>query len=263
MPKIKTGDIHTYYEVHGAGESLILIHGLGSSGRDWEYQVAFFAPHYQVITYDARGHGQTEKAPGTYSIPLFADDLLNLMDTLAIPNAHIVGISMGGTTAFQFTVSHPERVKSMTIVNSFARYVPENFRQQIALFQRLVLFRLYSMRKIGEILSKRLFVKPEQAELRQVLIDRWAENHKPSYMAAMRGMVGWSVWDHLEEITIPSLIISADEDYTPVAAKEAYAARMPNAELVVVEDSRHATPVEKPEIFNQILFEFLRDVRLG
>jgi 3-oxoadipate enol-lactonase len=79
-------------------------------------------------------------------------------------------------------------------------------------------------------------------------------------MAAMKGMVGWSVVDRVGEIACPTLLIAADEDYTPVAYKESYAAQMQNAELVVIEDSRHATPVEKPEEFNQAVMEFLEGV---
>jgi 3-oxoadipate enol-lactonase len=77
-------------------------------------------------------------------------------------------------------------------------------------------------------------------------------------MAALRGFLGWSVWEELEAINTPSLIIAADEDYTPVETKEVYASRMQNAKLVIIEDSRHATPVEKPEEFNQVLYDFLR-----
>ncbi|KPK17907.1 MAG: hypothetical protein AMK69_25490 [Nitrospira bacterium SG8_3] len=261
MPKIKTGDIQTYFEIHGAGEPLVFIHGLGSSGRDWQFQLPVFTPHFQVITYDVRGHGQTDKPPGPYSVPMFADDLKALLDALEIRKAHIVGISMGGMIALQLTASYPDVVKSQAIVNSWAEHIPENFRQRMALFQRLVLFQAFSMRKIGQIIAKKMFIKPEQEEIRQVFIDRWAENHKPSWMAASRGMLGWSVWDNLGGMNCPSLVIAADEDYTPISTKEKFVALMPNAELVVIEDSRHATPVEKPEQFNQILLDFLLSVR--
>ncbi len=261
MPKIKTGDIHTYYEIHGEGEPLVFIHGLGSSGRDWQFQVPVFTPHFQVITYDVRGHGQTDKPPGPYSVPMFADDLKRLLDALEIREAHMVGISMGGMIALQMAASYPAMVKSQTIVNSWAEHVPETFRQRMAIFQRLFLFRAFSMQRIGKILSKKMFIKPEQEEIRQVFVERWAENHKPSWMAASRGLLGWSVWDDLEEMTCPTLVIAADEDYTPLATKEKFVALMPNAELVVIEDSRHATPVERPELFNQILLDFLLSVR--
>jgi pimeloyl-ACP methyl ester carboxylesterase len=260
MPKVETGAINTYYEVHGKGEPLVMIHGLGSSVRDWEYQVDFFADKFQVITYDVRGHGKTDKPIGPYNIPLFTDDLVRLLEVLDTPQAHIIGISMGGMVAFQLAVSYPERVRSLTIVNSWADFVPHSFRERLSIWQRVILFRLFSMRKIGEIIAGRLFIKPEQEEIRQVFIERWAENHKPAYMAATKGMVGWSVVDRVGEIACPTLLIAADEDYTPVAYKESYADQMRNAKLVVIEDSRHATPVEKPEEFNQAVMEFLEGV---
>lgn len=260
MPKVKTGEISTYYEVHGEGEPLVLIHGLGSSARDWEFQVDFFADKFQVITYDVRGHGQTDKPIDPYNIPLFTDDLVRLLEVLDTPLSHIIGISMGGMVAFQLAVSYPERVRSLTLVNCWADFVPHSFRERLNLWQRVILFRLFSMRKIGEMLAGRLFIKPEQEEIRQMFIERWAENHKPAYMAAMKGMVGWSVVDRVGEIACPTLLIAADEDYTPVAYKESYADQMQNAELVVIEDSRHATMVEKPEEFNQAVMEFLEGV---
>ena len=103
----------------------------------------------------------------------------------------------------------------------------------------------------------RLFPKAAQGELRRVFVERWAENDKRAYYDAMRGLVGWSVADRLGNVHCPTLVIAADEDYTPVSLKRAYVAQMPRAELVVIEDSRHATPVERPEQFNQALMAFL------
>lgn len=73
----------------------------------------------------------------------------------------------------------------------------------------------------------------------------------------MRALVNWSVADQLSNIHCPTLVITSDHDYTPVAAKKAYTMQMPNARLVVIEDARHAVTVEKPEEFNQILAGFL------
>ena len=90
-----------------------------------------------------------------------------------------------------------------------------------------------------------------------MFVERWAENDKRAYIDSMRAIVGWSVADHLGTIRCPTLVIAADEDYTPVSLKEAYVAKMPQAELVVIADSRHATPVERPEQFNEALMAFL------
>ncbi len=259
MTTMKIGDIDLYYEIHGRGESVVFIHGLGSSSRDWAFQKEYFSKEYQVIAYDVRGHGQSDKPRGPYSVTMFAADLAGLLSKLEVKNAHIVGLSMGGWIAFQFAVDFPEYVKSLTIVNSWADMRPKNFQDRWMLFKRNVIFRIFSMRKIGEKLAEGLFIKPEQFELRRSFADSWAENHKPSYFASMAAAKGWSVADRLEEITVPSLVVSADEDYTPVATKQAYANKMPNARLVVIEDSRHASTVERPDEFNKILLSFLQE----
>jgi 3-oxoadipate enol-lactonase len=257
MPKLYVGDIDLYYEIAGQGQAILFIHGLGSSGRDWELQVAFFAKHYQVVTFDVRGHGQSDKPPGPYSVPLFATDTAELITSLGIAPAHVVGISMGGMVAFQLAVSTPDLVKSLVIVNSGPELILRTFKERLAGLQRLLVARLLGMRKMGQVLSKRLFPREEHQELRRTFIERWAGNDKRAYIDSMRAIVGWSVTDRLGAIRCPTLVIAADEDYTPVSLKEAYVAKMPQAELVVIADSRHATPVERPEQFNEALMVFL------
>ena len=257
MPRLRIGDIALYYDITGKGQSILLIHGLGSGARDWEMQVPFLSQSFQVVTVDVRGHGQSDKPPGPYSIPLFAADTIELIRSLDIAPVHVIGISMGGMIAFQVAVDAPEMVKSLVIVNSGPEFVLRSPRDIIRGLQRLLIVRLFGMRKMGEALSKRLFPKEEHRELRRLFVERWAENDRQAYINSMRAIVGWSVADRLGEIDCPTLVIAADQDYTPVSLKEAYVAKMPQAELVVIADSRHATPVEHPEKFNEVLMEFL------
>ncbi|MBT3322949.1 MAG: alpha/beta hydrolase [Anaerolineae bacterium] len=258
MPKIQTNNINTYYEISGKGETLVFIHGLGSSAEDWHFQTNFFSKNFQAIAYDVRGHGQSEKAKPPYSVALFTKDLKALLDKLGIEKAHIIGLSMGGWIAFQFALDYPNAIVSLTIVNSWADMRLKTFQNKLNFFQRSVLFRLLSMRKIGEVIGARMFIKAEQKELLEGFVDKWAKNHKPSYMASFKAAKGWTVEKRLGEITCPVLVIAADEDYSPVSAKEAYVKKMPNARLAVIEDSRHATPVEKPDEFNEVLLDFLQ-----
>jgi 3-oxoadipate enol-lactonase len=257
MPKLHVRDIDLYYKIAGQGQPILFIHGLGSSSRDWELQVAVFSKTHRTVTFDVRGHGQSDKPPGPYSVPLFATDTAELIRLLDIAPAHVVGISMGGMIAFQLAVSAPDLVKSLVIVNSGPELVLRTWKERLNGLQRLLIVRLLGMRKMGEALGKRLFPKPEHQELRRMFVERWAENDKRAYYAAMRGLVGWSVADRLGDVRCPTLVIAADEDYTPVSLKRAYVAKMPRAEMVVIEDSRHATPVERPEQFNQALIAFL------
>ena len=257
MPRIRIDDTELHYEDTGQGPLLLLIHGLGSSTRDWEKQVPYLSQRFRVITFDVRGHGRSDKPPGPYSIPLFAADTAELLKVLENGPAHVVGISMGGMIAFQLAVSAPELVKSLVIVNAGPEMIVRTLREQIQVFQRHLIVRILGMHKMGEVLSQRLFPQPEHAELRKAFVERWAKNDPRAYRHAMKAIVGWSVVDQLRYIRCATLVITSDEDYTPVSLKEAYVARMPNAELSVIRDARHAVPVERPEQFNQVLLAFL------
>jgi pimeloyl-ACP methyl ester carboxylesterase len=126
-------------------------------------------------------------------------------------------------------------------------------------WQRLAIVKALGMRRMGEFLSKRMFVKPEQEEIRKIFVERWAENDQTAYLNAMRAIVGWSVSARLGSIRCPTLVVAAERDYTPVAVKEAYTAKLPNAQLVVIPDSHHATPVEYSQEFNATLQKFLAE----
>jgi 3-oxoadipate enol-lactonase len=257
MPKMRVNGVDLYYEVHGEGQPLIFINGLGSSGRDWEQQVPEFAKFYKVVTFDLRGQGQSDKPQGPYTMATFAADTAGLLQALGAAPAHVVGLSLGGGIAFQLAVDTPALLRTMTIVNSAPEMVLRTFKDRVNVWQRFAIVRLLGMRRMGQVLGGRLFPKPEQDALRTTFVERWAENDPKAYTAAMRAMVGWSVTDRLGSIQCPALVIAADMDYTPLAVKEAYVKLMPHAELAVITDAHHATPVEEPAKFNAVLREFL------
>ena len=260
MPRQHINNINLYYEIHGSGAPLVLIHGLGSSTRDWQDQLDHFAKNYQVVLIDMRGHGQSDKPIGPYSIPLFATDVALLLQELQLTPAHVVGISMGGMIAFQLTVDHPRLVKSLVIVNSAPEFIVRTFREKLKLWQRFAIVRLLGMRKMGQVLAGRLFPGPEHERLRQVFVERWAENNPRTYRDAMQAIVGWSVADKLDRITCPVLVLASDQDYSSVAEKQAYVDQIAPGKLVVIKDARHALPAEKPEAFNQALDSFLKNL---
>jgi 3-oxoadipate enol-lactonase len=257
MPKVRVGDIDLYYELTGEGTPLLFIHGLGSSSLDWQKQVAFFSGKCKVLTIDVRGHGRSDKPKGPYSIPLFARDTAGLMKSLEFYPAYVVGHSMGGMIAFQMAVSFPELIKAMVIVNSGPELVFRRFRDRWAFFLRRMIVRFFGMRRMAEVLSRMLFPEPEQEPLRQGFIQRWTENDKGAYLSSLRALSGWSVADRLHQITCPTLVISADQDYTPPSFKEAYVSKMRKAQMVVISDSRHMTPLDQPERLIGALEAFL------
>ncbi len=257
MPYFDNDGCQLHYEDYGHGAPLLLVHGLGSSTRDWEYQIPALAQHYRVIALDVRGHGRSDKPRGAYRIADFADDVAALIEYLQLPPVHLVGISMGGMIGFQLGVDRPELLRSLTIVNSGPEVKAKSPGDWLEIAKRWTLARVLSLETIAKALAKLLFPKPEQAELRRKVEERWPQNDKHAYLASLDAIIGWGVRERLQRITCPTLVISADRDYTPVERKREYVAEMPNARLLVIENSRHATPLDQPERFNSALLAFL------
>lgn len=249
-----------HYEEYGQGTPLLLLHGLGSSCRDWEYQIPVLAEQYRVIAMDMRGHGRSDKPRERYSIRGFAGDVEALIEHLNLGPVHVLGLSMGGMIGFQLAVDQPHLLKSLCVVNSAPQVKVQNANDVWQYAKRWGLARLLSMETLGKAIGRNLFPKPEQDDLRRKIASRWAENDKRAYLASFDAIVGWGVQHKLGRITCPTLIISADRDYTPVSLKEAYVKLIPHAKLVVIKDSRHATPLDQPQEFNRVVLEFINGV---
>jgi 3-oxoadipate enol-lactonase len=246
-----------HYRNAGTGEPLVFVHGLGSSGQDWAKQVDAFSDRYRVITFDVRGHGQSDKPDGPYSIPLFAADTAALLRKLEAVPATIVGLSMGGMIAFQLAVDAPDLVRRLVVVNSMPEAKLDSIRDRWIYWSRRTVSSLLGMRATGQFIASRIFPNPAQGTLRQQFIERWAANDKQAYLATIDAIAGWSVEEQLDQITCPTLVVAAADDYTPVSVKRDYIDRMPNATLEVIEDAHHAAPVERPETFNRVVERFL------
>lgn len=119
-----------------------------------------------------------------YQIQTFSDDLLALLRQLDCGPVHIVGLSMGGMVGFQFAVDHPDRLRSLCIVNSAPEVKRRTRSDWLWWLKRWSLARLLSVQTVGQGLAARLFPKPQQAELRRKMAERWARNDKRAYSRA-------------------------------------------------------------------------------
>src|SRR5712692_1901724 len=128
MPYEKINDIQMYYEIHGDGEPLVLIVGLGTDISEWDGIIRWLAQKYKVLAFDNRGAGRTDKPDTPYSMEMMADDTAGLMQTLGIEQAHILGISMGGRIALALSLRHPTSVKKLVLVSTSARSI-KNWRR--------------------------------------------------------------------------------------------------------------------------------------
>ncbi|PKM05221.1 MAG: 3-oxoadipate enol-lactonase [Gammaproteobacteria bacterium HGW-Gammaproteobacteria-6] len=258
MPFLTLNGCQLHYTDQGEGDAVLLIHGLGSSTRDWEYQLPALLPHYRVLCLDMRGHGQSDKPRGAYSIRQFADDCMAFITHMGLVKPHIVGISMGGMIAFQLATDHPEVPASLTIVNSAPAVIPRRAAEYLMVGKRLFFAHVLPLSTIAKGLSKLLFPKDEQQSIRETFEQRWNENDRRAYLASLRAIIGWGVSQHLHRINCPVLVIAGDQDYTPVESKQEYVAHLGDARLEVIADSRHGTPIDQAEKFNQLLVEFLQ-----
>ncbi|HLA31157.1 MAG TPA: alpha/beta fold hydrolase, partial [Pseudomonas sp.] len=139
-----------HYEEHGRGAPVLLVHGLGSSTLDWEYQIPDLAAHYRVIALDLRGHGRSDKPRERYSMAGFAADVAALIKHLQLHQVHLVGISMGGMIGFQLGVDRPELLKSLCIVNSGPEVKAKSPRDYLEIAKRWSLSRLLSLDTIAK-----------------------------------------------------------------------------------------------------------------
>ena len=260
MTTLRLADVELHYEVRGQGEAVVLLHGLGSSSDDWEPQLTALAPHYRVIAIDQRGSGRSRDLAhpaGPFSVATFAADVAAVIYHLGAAPAHIIGLSMGGVVAFQLALDHPQLVRTMTIINSGPAIVPRTWQEHAMIATRLAVASTLGPKAMAKLLAPKLFPDNEQA--RATFIERMARNDRRAYAATQRAIVGFNVVPRIGTISVPTLIVASDHDYTPVARKQEYARLMPDARVVVVSDSRHALPIEEPRKLQPILDAFLAE----
>ncbi len=158
---------HLYCQVSGQGPALLLLHGLGSSSRDWDLQIPAFSEHFTVLAPDLRGHGNSPAAGSVNSIPLMATDVAALLESNGFSKAAIIGLSMGGMVAMQLALDQPGLVDRLVLVNCCAEVPLDTFRRRFQYRQRSLALSFFGMRGVGILLAPRLFPHPHQAVLRR------------------------------------------------------------------------------------------------
>ena len=261
MADITLNQAHIHFEESGTGDVVLFLHGLGSRGQDWLLQVPTFAEYYRVITPDLRGHGQTDKPQGRVRVAHLASDVLGLLDTLNVERAHVVGLSLGGCVALVLALDAPQRVRSLTLVNTFAHLEPDNPGHALMLVSRLALLGVRGLPAQAHFVAARMFPKPEQGMLRKLAAERIAANDIITYRRLLLAVAAFDVRSRLGEITCPTLVIAGDHDTTaPLHPKQFLGSHIPGARLEIVADSGHATPIDQPRVFNRLVLEFVESI---
>jgi pimeloyl-ACP methyl ester carboxylesterase len=171
-----------------------------------------------------------------------------------------VGLSLGACVALRLALTTPRRVRSLTLVNGFARLKPRTPRDVARLATRLVLLGIAPMRSVAAHVARGLFPRPDQHALYAAALASLATTSRRSYAATLIALARFDARGQVAAIRRPTLIVAGGRDQTvSLAAKAWLAATIPGARLAVVPDSGHATPWDQPQAFNRLLLEFLAE----
>lgn len=255
-------DVTIHYEEHqpDGAPPVLLLHGLGSAGADWLLQFEpLVAAGYRVLAPDLRGFGESSW-PGRTSVGEMAGDVAGFLRDLDAAPAHVVGISMGGTVALELALDHADLVRRLVLVNTFARLRPQGLSGILYFPLRMVLMHTLGMETQARLVVQRIFPRPDQAELREVLYQRIAHTDAAAYRASMWALARFNVEARLGEIQAPTLVVTGAEDTTvPPAAQARLVSGIPDARQVVIPGAGHAVIADSPEAFNQVLLPFLAE----
>lgn len=267
MPFLQTNGIQTEYEINGQGEPIVLIAGLGYSRWMWHKMVPYLAQQFQVISYDNRGMGNTDKPAGPYTAGLLAADLAHLLQALHIPKAHIIGHSMGGFIAQAFALNYPHLVDKLILSATHfggPNHIPVTQEALLVLMdmQSDPVTRLRNGIKVSTAPS---FATREPDFIEEWLNYRQAHPVDPiGYQAQLA--IGLALitaensFEHqLPNIQAPTLVLSGDVDKVVPADNVAYMTpQIPNSRSHLLKDVGHFYPFEAPETAATAVMDFLK-----
>lgn len=258
MPKVRTNNVETYYEIHGDGTPLVLIPGIGACHKLWQPQIEAFSKHFKVIAYDIRGHGESSGYDEKYPIRLFASDLKVLLDSQGIDKAHICGLSMGGLIAQQFAIDYPTMVDKLILAGTFCHLgIKGNILITFAKALNRIVFTFISMERYSRLGAKGLFKKKEQQELREFYINQVTSISKKEFFKAIDATYSFDSLKMLKNIQSPTLIVNAEGEKHERQQTEIFLREIKNSRKEMIPDTFHASNLEKPEEFNRLILEFL------
>jgi pimeloyl-ACP methyl ester carboxylesterase len=247
-----------FYEMKGRGEAIVFIHSGGFDRRIWDDQFSTFADHYNVIRYDVRGYGKSNPPTKPYSDD---EDLYQLLKFLKIPKAHLIGMSMGGRIAIDFTLMYPKMVTSLILaVPGLSGYIVS--AEDMIEYLKIV----YEIHKddgsyAGEAWLQSPYVAPamEHPEIAKRLQPIAIENSRAWLINPFfsRPPFPPAIY-RLKEIRVPTLLIMGDRD-VPTIKKiiKTLEGGIRGAKKVVISGAGHVVNMEKSDDFNRAMRDFL------
>ena len=249
MATLDRSGVKLYYEVHGQGPALILTHGFSSTSQMWAGQIAPLSQHFTVVTWDMRGHGQSDYPAdqGAYSEEATVADMAALLDAVGARDAIVGGLSLGGYMSLAFHATHPERTRALLIIDTGPGYKNDRARDD---WNANAIARAERFEAEGLPDAARGSAEVRLARHRDAL----------GLARAARGMLTQRdarVIESLPAIAVPSVVIVGANDTPFLAASDYMAAKIPGAAKVVIAGAGHAANIDQPAAFNEAVLGFL------
>lgn len=243
---------------------IVLVHGFPFSSEMWKVQMQMLQEkNLRVITYDLRGHGRSGAGDGQYTIELFVDDLIALLDHLKIAKTLLCGFSMGGYVALRAIERNPERFAALVLCDTMSAADSNEAR-----LRRAASIKAIKEKGIGpfaEGFLKAVFT-PQSFGTRAGTVDEIRKiilsNPVAGICGALLAMAGRTdTTEALAKIQVPTLVVVGEHDsVTPVAAAQAMNSKIPNSKLQVIAGAGHMSNLENPAAFNDGIAGFLDDI---
>jgi 3-oxoadipate enol-lactonase len=240
------------YTLHAAPASgaprLVLIHSLALDRSVWNATVEQLSTDAEILVYDCRGHGRSDRTAGPFTAELFARDLTELLDHIGWNSASLAGCSMGGCVALAFAGLHPDRVDALGLIDTTAWYgegAAGTFQE------RADAARAKGMAALFDFQSTRWFsddFRARHPEILQQTLSVFVANDLDCYAATCALLGAVDVRAHLPAFRMPVAIVVGEQDYaTPVTMARQLHDAIPQSTLTVLQDGRHLTPIEHPD----------------
>ncbi|HEY0353818.1 MAG TPA: alpha/beta hydrolase [Enterovirga sp.] len=275
MPHAVTDDgVRLYFEEAGSGTPVIFVHEFAGDHRSWEPQIRHFARRYRCIVYNARGYPPSDvpESASSYSQNRAADDIKSVLDHLKIDRAHVVGLSMGGFATLHFGFRHPDRALSLCVAGcgyGAEQEEREKFRGEAVVIAE-------QLREKGmPPFAERYAYGPTRVQFENkdprgfAEFKRMLAEHDP--LGAANTQLGvqrerpslYDLADEMKRLTVPTLILTGDEDWPCLAPGIFMKRHIPSASLAVMPSSGHTINLEEPDEFNRIVGTFIAQVDSG
>jgi pimeloyl-ACP methyl ester carboxylesterase len=245
-------------ETHGHGAALLLLHGALVDRSYWKHQRDAFAEHYQVISCDLPGHGDSPSLTGPTSVAQFAQEVLATLDALRIPQAICVGHSLGGMVAQELALAAPERVRGLVLADTW--YHPRGEFWEPLPLRTVGLQWTLRMTPVASMVTWMAYglaqYNPAITPYALEVMGRYNLDRE-SYLHIWDAAIDFSTLGRLQAINCPTLVVVSDSFVFTRPQADWMARRIPGAELAVIDRSGHWVNWDNPDGFNQAVLGFL------